>query len=498
MSSVPVTRPGQGRAPVWARRGKQVDRPRLAKSEQYATALASPICPRCQNATIWRGRWVCDGCHSRIGWTEYEGGHHRPPIQPPHALPAGLAAGAPLFSSSEGSNCASSPGASEKQRWLQWLEQVELYTSLWRRRRAARYRLKAANHWHRARVEGQEKRFERIAECGAVRWMLERHDGQGTTARPLKSRCDCWRICRGCLDRRKWKLSTGIMQQRERAFALHARQRARWYGGAEGRWSERLLTLTVPHGDSPGSDARMLTRGWRELSRRIARHMREDRGAAVSPVWVRAMEVAPSQAGGHAHLHVWWFGPFIDHAWLRATWGAILERMGAKVPRVVYSEALRKSVDKRFKVWVRTRRGQHGRSLPTVPWPVVDVRSGRDAGAAQYAQKVGVVLYVSKGAKEATERLHPLHAATVYEALESARCVQWCRGWAPPRRREPGVSWSLRRLSEEERAQLSREHEASDRALCKKIDALAALAHASPAEPHAPASRAPPEQLSLV
>jgi hypothetical protein len=374
-----------------------------------------------------------------------------------------------------------------------------MYTSLFRRRRAARHRLKAGQHWHRQRIEGQAERFQRIATCGEVKWVLERHDSQGTTARPLKSRCDCWRICKPCLDRRKWKLSEGITQQRKRAFDVHARQRARWYRGAEGRWSERLITLTVPHGKSPADDARALTRGWRELSARIARHMRVDRGATVKPVWVRAMEVAPGATGGHAHLHVWWFGPFIDHAWLRATWGQILEGMGLTVPHVVWTEAVRKSVDKRFAVWVRTRRGQHGRKLTTVPWPIVDVRSGRDAGAGAYAQKVGVVLYVSKGAKGVPERLHPLHAATVYEALEAARCVQWCRGWAPPRVKPQGVRWTLRMLSDDERATLNRDHAASDKALCKKIDELASLAHqTSAAPPSVLAARAMPTQLGLL
>lgn len=379
----------------------------------------------------------------------------------PLEAPARAAAGAPLFSSSEGHNCGSSRAA-----WKNWLEQVELYTSLWRRSRALKHTLKLGSAWHRDRHKGQAERFERVAQCGAVRWVLRRHSPEGTRERILESRCDCWRVCQRCLDRRRFKLTQGIEQQRKLAFETHALQRARWYRGAEGRWSERLITLTVPHGETPGADARLLTRAWRDLSARIAQHLRKDRDAdkRATPVWVRALEVEPGATGGHAHLHVWWFGPFLDHAWLRVTWGRILESMGAKCPQLAWEEARSKAVDGRFAEWGRTRRGANGRQPGAVPWPVVWVNSARDVGAGKYAQKVGVHLYVAKGAKGGVNaRLHPIHAASVYQALESARAVQWARGWAPKRvATPPGVTFSRRRLTEEEQAEQHARHAERD------------------------------------
>lgn len=486
------------------RRGKLVARPRLAKSNALG-AEHLPSCPRCDNTLVWRGGWCCDACPARISWTEYEGGREAPRVALPPELPASVLAAAPLFSSSEGHNCAKSGGDSENGRkgWLAWIEQVEMHTSLWRQKKGARHQGKSASHWHRQRRQGQAERFDRVVACGTVKWVLSRHSPQGTTERPLATRCDCWRVCSRCLDRRRFKLRTGIEQQRERALKLHSRQVARWYTGSEGRWSERLITLTVPHGESPAHDARLLTKGWRELSRRIAQHLKLDREAEAKPVWVRAMEVAPTETGGHAHLHVWWFGPFIDHAWLRATWGHVLERFGAKVPRIVWSEAVAKSVDKRFAQWARSCRGKHGRATATVPWPIVDVRSAYSGGASEYATKVGVALYISKGAKGQPERIHPLHAATIYQALESARAVQWARGWAPKVEPEPGVTWSRRRLSDEEIAEQHAKHAAADRVWCVAFDAsqaaaLAALqvVHEEPPDEAQPEKRAA-EQLAL-
>lgn len=470
-------------AGMTVRRGQAVVRERLPKSDLPAVAAVVPDCPRCGNSMVWRASWCCDACPARISWNEYSGldscvvldaegvpwqAQRGLTHRSPEEIPSGEAKRTPIFSSSEGDNCVS-PRAS----WKNWLEGVELYTSPWRRRRAARHRIKAGSAWHRDREKGQAERFNRIAQCGSVRWVLRRHDSRGTTERNLEYRCDCWRVCQRCLARRRYRLTSGIASQRKVAFQVHGRQRARWYKGAEGRWSERLMTFTVPHGESPAQDARVLTRAWREMSAKLRSHLRVDRGAGkdCKPVWVRALEVAPGQAGGHAHLHVWWLGPFVDHAWLRVTWGRILEGMGVACPAVAFEDAARKAVDARFVKWARTRRGTNGREPKTVPWPVVDVRAGTDEGASAYAQKVGVVLYVAKGDKGSIERLHPLHAALVYQALESARCVQWARGWAPKREPMEGVTWSRRRLTDEERAAENERFREFDERDLRRIDA---------------------------
>lgn len=387
----------------------------------------------------------------------------------PSRLPAAVARAVPIFSSEEGHNCAS--GATAKEKWQSWLAAVEIATSFWRRSRAARHRLRAAkttrfgpgevsecagqahvNYWHEARIKGQAERFERVRQCGRP-WATfkgVREDGREVTAE-LERRCDCWRVCARCLERRKWLLRDGVLKQRKLAMASLGQEMGRRYKGPEGRWSERLVTLTVAHGEGgPGDDARTLTRAWRRFSRTLADHLKKDRGCEKKPVWVRALEIAPGATGGHAHIHVWYLGPYLEQALLHVWWGDALAECGVSSPQKPLAEALARARDSRTAEWLKTRRGRQGRVRAVVPWPVVDVRAPKSSGeaVASYAQKVGVILYVAKGAKGVARRLHPIHAASVYEGLESARCIQWARGWAP-NRKKAWKTWGLQKWTDE-------------------------------------------------
>jgi len=461
----------------WERRGKVVARPRLKHSDAFAAAVLGPDCPRCGNSLIWRGHWKCDACPATIGVAELErklGGelHAWPVAVPPRAVRA-----APIFSSEKGDNCLSS--RTDREKWSDWLDQVEQATSWWRRSRAMRHRVKGArlfwqngephggmSHWHVSRETGQAERFQRIRECGKP-WAVFRGvtESGKSVERTLEKHCDCWRICAKCLERRKFRLREGIIKQRKLALNMHKKQMSRVYSGKEGRWTEKLITLTVPHSDSPGSDARLMTRAWRIVSKKLTEHLKLDRECERAPVWVRALEIAPGQSGGHAHIHLWFFGPYIEHAWLRAIWGDALKKCGITVDMPVksWADAIEHSgavsmpseVRARARAdaarWLRTRRGQHGRERESVYWPVVDIRSPKGDGTATaaYAQKVGVAMYVAKVEKGVSSRVHPLHAASVYEGLESARAVQWCRGWAPKKENTWKV-WTLTALSEKQ------------------------------------------------
>jgi hypothetical protein len=308
------------------------------------------------------------------------------------------------------------------------------------------------NRWHQERYAGQAERFERVRRCGEVTHKLEGYDpntGELVRTEDFERRCGNWRVCNRCLKNRRFKLSRDVLRARERALALRRFECSSRYHGPEGRWSERLITLTVPHSGDAGVDAGVLSRGWAEMQRRLLDHLKRDRGALEKPVWVRAMEVAPSDDGGHAHLHLWWVGPFVDHVWLRVTWGRVLEGMGVECPQKPWSDAMQRLRDQRVKRWCRTRRGDHGRQPSELPWPHVYVNKTKgDEGAASYATKVGVAFYVTKGTD--VQRMHPLHAASVYQAFEGRRAVQWARGWAPKVQSE--LWWHLRRMSTSERA----------------------------------------------
>jgi hypothetical protein len=86
-----------------------------------------------------------------------------------------------------------------------------------------------------------------------------------------------------------------------------------------------------------------------------------------------------------------------------------------------------------------------------VPWPVLDIRSLEMTAekAAEYAVKTGVIAYITKGDKT-VEPLSPVHAASIYEATEGVRCVQWARGWAPQKHKSEHTWRLVRTKSPEE------------------------------------------------
>lgn len=437
-----------------------------------------PFCFNCGAVTVWRGAWVCMGCGARGASQQlnYD--------IPPSRLPREALAGVPIFSSLRREQLdASAPSRGG------WLHAVESLTSMHRASRAADLLRRGTrrtetedwshdedgvvtNHgpttngtpivtrWHEQRIKGQAERFERVERCGTFENALDVtfEDGK-TQTKFLRTKCECWRVCQKCLDKRKWKLSEGMKTQRELILRRHKSETHRRYRGPEGKWSEKLLTFTVPHGpQGPGHDARVIVDAWQQLLRRVRKHLLS-RGAsrisasgkqvAVSIPWCRALEVAPGDSGGHAHLHVWWYGPFLDAVLLRAWWGELLREAGVTgIPVRRWRELRAQGRDRRLASWLGNPSEEHG-----IPWPVVDIRRG-DESASLYTQKVGVALYITKGTD--TSRIEPAHAASIYETFEGVRAVQWARGWAPPKKPLRARCVSFRRLTEDEKSRLNR------------------------------------------
>lgn len=453
-------------------RPKRVHAPRLYPRQPYEAAPGmecAPSCLACGSATVWRGRWECVGCDAR----GVRQGLSLALL--PSSLPREALAGVPVFSTSEGNN-STTPA---------WRYAVESLTSFHRARVATRLRSRGTrvrefvdddgvvrgevfvSTWHQQRIEGQAERFERVAECGTYAYALDVTDERGkVTTRPLRKRCDCWRVCQRCLNRRRWKLQTGMAWSRERAMRVHRSQLHARYRGPERAWSEKLITFTVPHGPhGPADDARVLVDAWQKILRKIRAHLAA-RGAVrvdargkrtpVSVPWNRALEVG-TRGEHHAHLHVWWLGPFLDATLLQAWWGQILadmEHPGVMRQRV--GDALDKRRARGAKLDARLLGWLGGSEDAVLPWGIVDIRSDRShAGTmAAYAQKVGVSLYVSKGVE--TAHMEPAHVASIYEVFEGVRAVQWARGWAPPKVPMRAACVTFRRLTEEEKNELNK------------------------------------------
>lgn len=235
---------------------------------------------------------------------------------------------------------------------------------------------------------------------------------------------------------------------RLRVKRTYRREMSKYHKSGEGRWSEKLITFTVPHSEyGPKHDTKILVSGWQMVLRKLRRHLARrgvpDKGRVP---WLRAVEVSASGSGGHSHLHVWFTGPYVEVVLLRAWWGQVLAGIGVGgIPERSVSDACAEGRDRRTTRWLLDSGiGRDG----MVPWPVVHIMSG-GASTGAYAAKVGIANYVVKS-DGALEMVSPAHATKAYEALEGVRVVQWARGWAPPKNASPYVWW-LRPASEEER-----------------------------------------------
>jgi hypothetical protein len=258
------------------------------------------------------------------------------------------------------------------------------------------------------------------------------------------------------MGRRRWLLREGMKRQHAEVMRRHKRELGRYYRGKEGKWSEKLITFTVTHGDSPAEDARVIVNAWQKMLRKIRTHLmkrgavRRSKSGKLAPIsvpWCRALEVGTGKNGGgreaHAHLHVWWVGPFLDVVLLRKWWGELIIEAGREVPARQWKDIQSEGRDRRLAAWMGNPAEENW-----IPWPVVDVRSEKSDGIAAYTQKVGLALYTQKGGE--IHLLSPAHAAAIYEVFEGTRAVQWARGWAPVRPRKHSGA-RFRRLTEKER-----------------------------------------------
>ncbi len=108
-----------------------------------------------------------------------------------------------------------------------------------------------------------------------------------------------------------------------------------------GRWGERFITLTVPHGAATVAGRIQLAfDAWPVFLKLINEHFREIGVKSVE--WVRVFEWTPGSDGlGHPHFHLWMFSQFLEHELLRDLWRRALHRVGCDIPDpIVHIEAV--------------------------------------------------------------------------------------------------------------------------------------------------------------
>lgn len=364
------------------------------------------------------------------------GGGSQPPLRP---AKAGGGPG-PIFGSYPRNNCPKGRQftTSERRRWLGALEQ-----STWpfRTRRSRANHTKAMEAlqegerfkyaWYQARARGQRQRFDVVHACGDNEVVIRCEDC-GHSGRRATAFCDQWRLCLGCRSRRGIEYRKRFRDGRVRALARLAHLMRR--GAKGGEWTEKFLTLTLPHSGDVVRDLKVLPTAWRWFWKRLREHLEHDRGVCAANIrklaYVRVIEVtAGTRSDGHAHLHVYLICPYLHHEVVGMLWGRAIAREGYKTTSKAISEVLGEEMPEwrrtqlcRFLV---TRRG--GRLLDSVPNPVDHIQTcygDIENELVKYLVKDAV-----KGPGGETHLVDVDFYAKAYEGMEGLQTVRTSSGF---------------------------------------------------------------------
>ena len=297
--------------------------------------------------------------------------------------------------------------------------------------------------WHQRRANAQDERPHRVAACGTEEVRIRCIDCSHETTQ-LVLRCQQWRLCRHCRATRATRYQAMFRDGRRAARAAYSwLLRTSPFDG--GPFSDRFITLTMPHSGDIERDIRLLPKLWRRVRALATAHLRLDLGIpkdqAAFP-FVRVIEVTGGDDGlGHAHIHAWALSPYIPHALIRLWWGQALIAEGYVVPSKPLAEALATAKEewqrRRLAKWLVTRRGANGRPLSEVPWPVADIREARHGIEREF------IKYLIKDAERAPDGslnfMDPGLYARIYQGLEGVRTIQASTGFWSKDALETGV-----------------------------------------------------------
>jgi hypothetical protein len=287
--------------------------------------------------------------------------------------------------------------------------------------------------WHTTRARGQRDRFDRVAGCGEGKARATCHTcGDG---HDLPVRCDIWRVCMSCRANAAYERRARF--GRGRATALRIAHRTGRFRG-RGRWTEKHMTLTVPHvmGATAHETVRLRVdagfRAWRLFSLALGKRWRKQAAAAylaggmkegeaiararselaASPArFYRFFEWTPGEdLLGHPHFHIWMLCGWIDHDWIAKTWGACLRRAGCALDRDPIVDIRRIRTRAWMREIVKTRDAVKLSRLE------LEGRGGEDV--VQYADGWTIVDAANGG------RVPDDVLGALYEALESRRVSQ--------------------------------------------------------------------------
>lgn len=224
--------------------------------------------------------------------------------------------------------------------------------------------LAARVRWYEGRAGAQMTRFDAVRSCGsAVLNVSCRMCRESLTEEPIPCRCGVARVCASCAEEKDQKRRERIAAARERAIIEGTAAGVMCPHRRGGAFSEKMLTLTVPHflrdecrevyddagerkkdvlsettgfGLNTDVAARVaaLRLAWPRFVRIVRRALkRSDPEGAKQFAYYRFFEWTRGHDGlGHPHFHVYLFSPWLDAKWLARVWASCLDAVGAPLP----------------------------------------------------------------------------------------------------------------------------------------------------------------------
>jgi hypothetical protein len=194
--------------------------------------------------------------------------------------------------------------------------------------------------WHERRAGGQRRRFSNVRNCGGIlrkAWCATCGDERS----PVPNRCGVRRVCETCDVEGAAARRARFGSARGRTLLSGIRLGLTRRNRKGGRFSEKMLTLTLPHAKLSdlvkGSvkararddvHARILAL-WTAIPsfmRRLRAYLKKREPFLWQQVrFHRSFEWTPASDGaGHPHFHIYAFAPFLDARLLRVWWGEAL------------------------------------------------------------------------------------------------------------------------------------------------------------------------------
>jgi len=171
----------------------------------------------------------------------------------------------------------------------------------------------ANRRWHDARAKGMRTHFDKVRECGLTSTVyvscpscgVQHEHGGGCDSRVM---CVACRGRQNARKRREFLAARSVVLERAKAAGVTNGRRP---GGA---YSEKFLTLTIPHLASHRLTDRILLTftAWPFFLRSLNEWLRSEGEDAKHVEWFRHFECEPgTDEQGHPHFHLWFFGPWL-------------------------------------------------------------------------------------------------------------------------------------------------------------------------------------------